>query len=178
MTNSNESPEMKATDVVNLIKLLREHDIDVCIDGGWCVDALLGEQTRKHLDLDIVIAYADVEKLRSVLEGRGYQDVPRPDTRPCNFVMGDNLRHLIDIHTYATDRVNHPEQGEDYPLDSLHGAGFINGYPVKCISVEHLIQFHTGYELDENDYRDVKALCERFGMPIPVEYEKFAKEKY
>jgi lincosamide nucleotidyltransferase A/C/D/E len=36
-----------------------------------------------------------------------------------------------------------------------------------------MVQFHTGYPLDENDYRDVKALCERFSIPIPKEYESF-----
>jgi hypothetical protein len=34
---------------------------------------------------------------------------------------------------------------------------------------------HTGYALDENDYCDVKALCEHFGITMPLEYEEFEK---
>ncbi len=99
--------------------------------------------------------------------------MPRPDTRPVNFVMGDNAGHLIDIHTYSKDRLNHPEQGLDYPIDSLNGEGSILGQPVKCIDAFNMVSFHTGYALDENDYHDVKALCLRFGFVMPVEFARF-----
>jgi lincosamide nucleotidyltransferase A/C/D/E len=79
----------------------------------------------------------------------------------------------VDIHTYTLDRVNHPEQGLDYPLESLKGTGSILGYTVRCIDLENMVKFHTGYSLDENDYHDVKALCQRFGIPMPVEYQPF-----
>jgi lincosamide nucleotidyltransferase A/C/D/E len=36
-----------------------------------------------------------------------------------------------------------------------------------------LVKFHTGYELDEDDYRDARALCERFDIPLPQEYDRF-----
>ncbi len=36
-----------------------------------------------------------------------------------------------------------------------------------------MVDFHTGYELDMNDYRDISALCERFGIEFPSEYSKF-----
>ncbi len=168
-------PEMTIEDVFVLVKLFDQNQITVILDGGWGVDALLGEQTRKHADLDIVIEYKDVTCLRALLEARGYVDVPRPDTRECNFVMGDNEGRLVDIHTYTLDREHHPEQGLDYPLDSLNGTGMIKDYPVKCINREQMVEFHTGYELDENDYHDIKALCQRFGIQIPADYKKFEK---
>jgi len=34
-----------------------------------------------------------------------------------------------------------------------------------------MVKFHSGYELDENDYRGVSALCERFGLAPPAEAE-------
>ena len=58
-------------------------------------------------------------------------------------------------------------------LESLAGVGTINGHLVKCISPEWMVKFHTGYKLDENDYHDVLALCEHFGIPLPSEYENF-----
>jgi lincosamide nucleotidyltransferase A/C/D/E len=167
------APEMTAESALKLVKLFKQNQIEVILDGGWGVDALLGEQTRAHSDLDIVVAYEDVPRLRKLLESDGYTDVLRPDTREVNFVMGDELGHLLDIHTYTLDRLNHPEQGLDYPLESLNGAGSIHAYPVRCIDLENMVNFHTGYTLDENDYHDVKALCERFGIPIPAEYGSF-----
>ena len=47
---------------------------------------------------------------------------------------------------------------------------------MKCISAEWAVKFHLGYEFDENDYRDVSALCERFGIALPVEYERFTRQ--
>jgi lincosamide nucleotidyltransferase A/C/D/E len=172
---SNIRPEMTAEDALGLLKLFEQNQIEVTLDGGWGVDALLGMQTRTHSDLDIVIVYTDSSRLKVLLEAHGYKDVPRPDTRPINYVLGDDQGHLVDIHTYTLDRVNHPEQGLDYPLDSLNGKGTILGYQVRCIDVENMVKFHSGYELDENDYHDVKALCQHFGIDIPADYTIFRK---
>ena len=49
-------------------------------------------------------------------------------------------------------------------------------FEVKCISPEWMVKFHSGYELDENDYHDVSALCERFGIALPAAYERFTRE--
>ena len=34
---------------------LENRKIKIWVDGGWCVDAHLGQQTRPHEDLDIAI---------------------------------------------------------------------------------------------------------------------------
>ena len=41
------------------LNLFDELGITVWIDGGWDVDALLGEWTREHQDLDIMISWED-----------------------------------------------------------------------------------------------------------------------
>ncbi|HEU5367427.1 MAG TPA: nucleotidyltransferase family protein [Ktedonobacterales bacterium] len=168
-------PEMSADAAVALMQLFAGQNIDVVVDGGWGVDALLGEQTRSHADLDIALQHKDVPKLRALLEARGYKDVPRDDTRDCNFVMGDDQGYQVDFHSYTFDAQGTLVFGIEYPPDSLTGTGSIQGYPVKCISPEWMVKFHTGYELDENDYRDVAALCERFGIALPAEYERFTR---
>lgn len=167
--------EMKASDVVEFLKLCEENDIEIIIDGGWGVDALLGKQTRIHQDLDIALQHKYVPKLRQLLEARGYKDIPRDDTRECNYVMGDNKGHAIDFHSFTLDEKGNLIFGIAYPLESLTGTGTIHGHPVKCISPEWMVKFHTGYDLDEIDYRDVLALCEHFGIPLPKEYAKFSK---
>lgn len=168
-------PEMTAKDVVEFVQLLGQHHLKVHIDGGWGVDALLGKQTRTHSDLDIALQHKDVPQVRALLEARGYQDVPRNDTRDCNFVLGDEEGHLVDFHSFTFDSDGKLIFGVPYPLESLTGTGSINGQPIHCISPEWMVKFHTGYPLDENDYKDVKALCQRFGVEMPSEYEEFQK---
>ena len=72
--------------------------------------------------------------------------------------------------------MGHLEFGIDYPIESLNGVGSINGYPVRCISLEYMVKFHSGYEVDETDYHDVKALYQRFGIEMPAEFEGFNKK--
>ncbi len=47
---------MTSYKVLNLYNWFQENGITIWIDGGWCVDALLNFQTRKHDDLDIAIS--------------------------------------------------------------------------------------------------------------------------
>ena len=169
--------EMKASDVVELAELLEQHQIEFYVDGGWGVDALLGRQTRPHGDLDIALPHRFVPKLRQLLQSRGYQDVLRDDTRECNFVLGDADGHEIDIHSYTFDEDGNNIFGVTYKPSDLTGEGVIAGYPVKCIPPDVMIKFHSGYQLDEDDYRDVKALCDRFGYNLPDEYAKFEATK-
>ncbi len=168
-------PHMSGDTAVQLMQLFDRHHIEVVVDGGWGVDALLGHQTRPHRDLDIALQHKDVPKLRALLEARGYTDVPRDDTRDCNFVMGDDQGHEVDVHSYTFDAQGKLVFGVEYPLDSLTGSGFIQGYPVKCITAAWMVRFHTGYKLDEDDYRDVAALCQRFDIALPPEYERFTR---
>jgi lincosamide nucleotidyltransferase A/C/D/E len=64
-------------------------------------------------------------------------------------------------------------RGVAYLGEHLTGRGSIQSYPVRCISPEWLVRFHTGYELDESDFHDVRVLCERFGIAMPDEYLRF-----
>jgi lincosamide nucleotidyltransferase A/C/D/E len=138
---------------------------------------LLGEQSRPHSDLDIVVQDQDVPRIRALLEERGYTEVPRDDTRTYNFVMGDGRGHAVDIHTYTFDEQGRNVYDLDYLPEMLTGHGNIAGHPVKCIPPDWMVNFHSGYELDENDYQDVRLLCTRFGFPIPKEFEGFRQNE-
>lgn len=168
-------PEMTASDVIEIIQLFDQNHIQLHVDGGWCVDALLGKQTRTHFDLDIAVPHKDVAQIRTLLEAMGYRNVPRDDTRDCNFVLGDERGHQIDIHTYTFDAEGNHVYGVAYPFDSLTRTGSIQGHDINCISPEWLVKFHTGYKLDENDYHDVRPLCQRFALEMPSKYEEFER---
>ena len=165
---------MSGKDVVAVIQLLERNGIEVYVDGGWGVDALLGEQTRPHSDLDIALPHLHVPVLRRLLEAQGFRDVPRPDTRDCNFVLGDDAGRLIDVHSYTFDAAGNNIFGVAYSPEHLTGTGSVCGYPVRCIPPDWMVRFHTGYEFDADDYHDVRALCDRFGIAMPVEYEAFS----
>ena len=171
---------MISADVVDLYTALQKQRIKVWIDGGWGVDALLGEQTRSHSDLDIAIEQQDVPVLRQLLEGRGYREIKLEIARPWNFVLGDASGREIDVHVIVLDEKGDglygpAEKGEMYPAASLTGTGKIEGRTVRCISAEWTIKFHSGYPLKEKDFRDVSALCDKFGIELPVAYEQFKK---
>lgn len=159
---------MTSKDVVDFYTQLEKLGIKIWVDGGWGVDALLGKQTRPHGDLDIAIQQKDVKKARELLEAQGYKEVKRDNE--WNFVMGDDKGHEIDFHAFVFDDGEHVVDGIKYPDGSLTGTGIIDGYPVKCISPEHLVKFHTGYKLRESDFKDVSALCEKLGIDYPKEY--------
>lgn len=168
--------EMTASDVIAIVQLLNRNDIEVIIDGGWGVDALLGEQTRAHEDLDVAVEHRYVPKIRALLETRGYQEVPSGDSWECNFVLGDGQGHRFDIHSCTFDDAGNNIFGVKYPHESWKGTGMIDGFSVKCITPGWLVKFHSGYELDENDYHDVRLLCEKFGIEMPEEYDGFIRK--
>jgi hypothetical protein len=72
--------------VLAVVDLLEADGIDVWLDGGWGVDALLERPTRGHDDLDLVV---DLAHSGRIIE------LPRPrifwvaGTPPKSFVMVD-----------------------------------------------------------------------------------------
>jgi len=167
---------MNSVDVIDLYTALEKVGVEIWFDGGWGVDALLGEQTRPHSDLDIAIEQKDVPMLRQFLQKRGYRDIKLEDAKPWNFVLGDEDGREIDVHVIVLDNKGDGlygprEKGEMYPAASLTGRGEIGGYTVRCISPEWAVKFHSGYQLKEKDFQDVYALCKRFGIDLPAAYQ-------
>ena len=173
---------MTSADVLAFYRAISEMGVEVWVDGGWGVDALLGEQTRAHKDLDIAIQQKDVPYLRESLRARGYKEVKLAEARPWNFVLSDENGREIDVHVIVLDDRGNgvygpPEKGEMYPAASLIGTGIIDSQLVRCISAEWAVKFHSGYELKEKDFRDVSALCRKFGIGLPAIYERFLENR-
>lgn len=171
---------MISVDVVSLYTELENLGITIWIDGGWGVDALLGEQTRPHQDLDIAVQQKDVLHLRQFLKAQGYKDIKLEEARAWNFVLGDENGREIDFHVIVIDDKGNglygpAETGEMYPAASLTGTGSIDGRTVRCISPEWMVKFHSGYKLKEKDFRDVSALCKKFGFELPEAFAQFKK---
>ena len=60
---------MDASELVRLLDVLEQNGVTVWLDGGWGVDALLGEQTREHDDVDLVVPRDDQGAVRRHFAG-------------------------------------------------------------------------------------------------------------
>ena len=166
---------MKSSEVIELYNNLKNNNIDIWLDGGWGVDALLKKQTREHNDVDIVIQQKDVDAFIHLLAEKGYRMIQNEDKTDWNFVLEDDHDHRIDTHVIVFDEKGNGiygplERGVQYPAYAFEGEGTVDGQTVRCLTAEYQVVSHTGYKIDENDRRDVKALCERFNIDYPKEY--------
>jgi lincosamide nucleotidyltransferase A/C/D/E len=169
---------MRAEDVLVFLDRAASIGATIWLDGGWGVDALLERQTRPHSDLDIAVEQRHVHALEDLLAAHGYRRVDRDRELSWNFVLADSAGHRIDFHVVVLDDDGNgdygpPENGEQYPAAALTGRGTVAGRSVCCISPEWLVQFHTGYPVDDDDWADVSALCTRFDLPVPADYQRW-----
>lgn len=163
---------MDAQRVLDLLAHFAERHIPVWLDGGWAVDALLGAQTRSHDDLDLVTRVEDNERIVAALGELGY--TVAYDASPSSFVLVDAAGNQVDVHPAAMqpngDGLYQMENGSEwiFPAAGFAGHGQILGREVPCLTPEVVLTNHTtGYELDEAHERDVVALSERYGLPLP-----------
>ena len=87
---------MQASDVVEAIDALESAGVDVWVYGGWGIDALLGEQTRPHDDLDVIIKADDIQIAMRTTSALGFSLMT--DELPQGFVVRDALDRQIDFH--------------------------------------------------------------------------------
>jgi lincosamide nucleotidyltransferase A/C/D/E len=159
---------MDGASVVAVTAALERDGVPVWIDGGWCVDALLGRQTRAHGDLDIAVEARLVPVLIDTLRRLGFDHAPRADATPWNFVLAHADGRQIDVHAFAFDStgagvLGPAENGDAYPAGALDGEGAIEGVRVRCIAGRFMLQFKTAHGPRDIDRADIAALRARFG---------------
>jgi lincosamide nucleotidyltransferase A/C/D/E len=162
-----------ASDVIEILSRLEQHGIDVWLNGGWGVDALLGRQTRDHEDLDITISAADRAAYTAAMAAAGFRTY-RVDN-DFNWVLIDERGRLVDVHLvdFSTTTVDasgvsmYGPAGLPFEVGSLEGRGTIAGKSIRCETADFQVRGHAGYTPDENDCRDVLALCQAFDIEIP-----------
>lgn len=168
---------MPAATVLDLLAALQRNGVRYCVGGGWAVDALLEEQTRPHSDLDLWLPAADAESAFRTFVDAGIDRIhPWPGDRPWNFVLHDARSRRIDLHFYeqpAADLLQYGSVLVPYVFkpEDLAGVGSIDGETVRCESPQFALHCHTGYEPRDIDRHDVAALCARFQLKPPAEYQ-------
>ena len=63
------SAPMGAATLRQVVEQLEENGVEVWLDGGWGVDALLGRETREHDDLDLVAELRHSVRIVELLTG-------------------------------------------------------------------------------------------------------------
>jgi lincosamide nucleotidyltransferase A/C/D/E len=159
---------MTADDVLFVLALLQRAKADVWVGGGWGIDALIGEQTRDHRDLDLMHRQDQEAAVLAVLSVAGF--VESLNWRPIRFVVTAPDGREIDLHPLvftddgsAVQASPEPQRPFTYP-SSCFVTGTIQGTPVPCLSAEQQIYFHQGYEPSERDRHDMAQLRRVFGL--------------
>ncbi|MCY4623488.1 MAG: amino acid transporter [Chloroflexi bacterium] len=172
---------MNADDVIQVVNALETAGIDVWLQGGWGVDALLGEQTRPHDDLDVIIKADDIPQTMQVTRDLGFSLMT--DELPQGFVVRDETDRRIDFHPVRFGSDGSAAQpsirGGEWVFSGrgLRGIGSINGRSVRCLTPDEQAVRATdqpgeeGYEPDETDRKDMQLLRERFGIQLPYPFD-------
>src|SRR6185369_7704214 len=153
--------EMPVQDLLVLLSLFESAGILIWLDGGWGVDALLGEQTRPHEDVDIILPVSNVPTLITLVDRHGF--TVREGSPPNSFVLANGRGLEVDVHAVQFDvagnGIYRMENGQDwtYPSEGFAGSGSVNGQIVRCLTPPVQVLCHAhGYEPAEKDFRDME----------------------
>ena len=161
-------------DCLEVLDRLQAAGVQAVVDGGWAVDAALGEATRAHGDLDLCLSENSLDAALSALADMGFEVMEDQQPTRVELRSSGGTGHQVDLHPLRFDDsgsgVQQLPDGATftYPAEGLCGLGRIVGREVRCLTPALQLECHLGYEPDEEDYADVAALCDRFGL-LPSE---------
>jgi lincosamide nucleotidyltransferase A/C/D/E len=164
---------MTERDVLLVMDALIGAGLDAWIGGGWGVDAVVGETTRPHRDLDLAVRSDHLAAAIDALGRLGYASTL--DLLPIRLVMEAPGGRSVDLHPVMFDETGFGrQQGNDghvyeYPPYGF-GSGSIGGVVVPCLTSDQLVRFHLGYEPLDHDRRDMALLRDRLGVEVPPPY--------
>ncbi|MGQ0802695.1 MAG: 2'-5' RNA ligase family protein [Actinomycetota bacterium] len=151
-------------DVLAVLDALDTAGVDAWLTGGWGVDALLGGQTRRHGDLDLLLrSEDDIPAAVEALAGIGIDTVDTSTVgghwMPVMVQVRDRTRRVVDLL---------PVDPATLPADEPFAVGTLDGRPVPCLAPDVQVAFHLGYRPRSVHRRDVRKICERYGLKPPA----------
>lgn len=158
--------------VTELLGRLQAAGVLAWVDGGWGVDALLGDQSRPHSDLDLVVPRSQLDSAREVLDALEFTVLR--DWLPNAIALIDAAGRQVDLHPVDPT----PDGGGDQiQLDgssrwhySRPVRGVIGGHAVLCCPIRDQVLCHLGYPPRAIDFDDMRRLAERFSLALPEPY--------
>jgi lincosamide nucleotidyltransferase A/C/D/E len=165
---------MNPAQVLQVLDRLDANGVTAWLDGGWGVDALLGEQTRPHEDLDLAIARGDCSRAQEALAALGFQHAPEVEPGlPARLALRAADGRHVDLHPLVLDTDGKgwqelPDGGWGlYPAEGLRGHGEIAGRTVRRTTPELKLRHYLGYPLTDRDRHDLRLLARCFGLRLP-----------
>jgi lincosamide nucleotidyltransferase A/C/D/E len=167
--------EMTATHVLAATRSLEADGLRYWVAGGWGVEALTGVATRRHGDLDLVVAdyENDEPEVRCTLEKLGYRPTHvRYGTfwmTPCS-QLRDISGHQIEIvglnwsnlgSAMGWTSLSPSAAPSPAHEQELFAVGTIAGVPVACLSAKVQLLFHGGFHprgIDRHDLRHLRRI--------------------
>lgn len=156
--------------VLQIMLALDDAGVQCWLAGGWGIDALVGHQTRRHDDVDIVVSDFPGNVLTACdalfeigfhLSGK-YQ---HPTWMPDQWTLEDNAACRIDLLSIDWGLLG--EATATFHLgtaraDLLRWAvteGMVGGRRVRCLSAPVQLVFHSGFESRHVDSHDLANLA-------------------
>lgn len=163
---------MEARDVIDVVLLFEQAGIDIWVEGGWGIDALLGSQTRDHGDLDLIVDAPRASDARALFINGGYEIIF--EDLPGHVSFEDPTGRAVDLSFAVADRygdrwnINRTvgNGDPDYPFDCFT-YGWIGGHKVGCLGPDAQLAHHLGYEIEAVDKWDAALLRDHFDIALP-----------
>jgi lincosamide nucleotidyltransferase A/C/D/E len=152
---------MELRDVEEIVGALSAAGVRWWLAGGWGVDALVGRQTRRHKDLDVVVERSALDTAIAALAALGFTPVPESypgadrhvpaAMLPDRELVQDAAARTVDLHPvdHATWR---PRIGAAHAF----ATGALGGREVGCLSVAAQVAAHQGFELAEEHRANIR----------------------
>lgn len=153
---------MEPREVVELLEMSHEHGVRVWVAGGWAVDALVGEQTRPHADLDLAVDAHHVDALVAALQEAGFNTAA--DMLPSRLEVAHPDTRRVDLHPVTFSADGSGAQANLEGLSPFHygtdgfTTGTIDGHVVPCLSARQQLPFREGYDWRDVDHHDTSLL--------------------
>ena len=140
-----------------VIDALEAGGVPYVLIGGWGVDALLGRQTRPHLDLDVVVDGSVPNLLVRVdvaLAAVGLRPVGEETSIPPLPTVWVYAGNHATVDILPADLAAPP-----FDVDGAIASGRIDGRPAACVSAEVQRRLRTGYKHRSADRDDLATLA-------------------
>jgi lincosamide nucleotidyltransferase A/C/D/E len=153
--------EMRAADVLTVGRAVAGVTEHWWVAGGWGVDALMGRQTRRHRDLDMIVGanQREVDAMIAALADLGLHYLAQRRSRrsiaPRRLWLADSAGHSVDLLPVDLD-VAPFRAAEGEP--AAFGIGVIAGEQVPCVSAALQVQHHRHYQQRSTDRHDMNLL--------------------
>jgi lincosamide nucleotidyltransferase A/C/D/E len=170
---------VRSEQVAALVGEMENHGVRLWLMGGWGVDALVGEQTRDHHDVDVLVRVVDLERYIDRLRALEFEPayVWDDETRAVHHASWSTSRALptafverhtdgreVDTHVLDVDAAGEPvalwNTTVRFTWEGLGGEGVVDGLRVRCLSVALQREAHEGYELPPHHVEDLRRLVD------------------